>query len=168
MDVVLYVVAAVLLLFLIVFAVKLRGRTEAADREEHQNVVVRAAARPQAAEERPAGMPRRRRNLHSRVNVQRAQRPSDNGRAGRARGEEEDAGAQRSRETERRGEGETARAKTGGGAAALQGGAGAEGGGGVPAAEGVFCDRGSGRSRGAQRARVSQPAAGVHPVCAEI
>ncbi|KTF76805.1 hypothetical protein cypCar_00040405 [Cyprinus carpio] len=78
MDVVLYVVAAVLLLFLIVFAVKLRGRTEAADREEHQNVVVRAAARPQAAEERPAGMPRRRRNLHSRVNVQRAQRPSDN------------------------------------------------------------------------------------------
>uniref|UniRef100_A0A8C1RD90 DDRGK domain-containing protein 1 n=1 Tax=Cyprinus carpio TaxID=7962 RepID=A0A8C1RD90_CYPCA len=78
MDLVLYVVAAVLLLFLIVFAVKLRGRTEAADREEHQNVVVRAAARPQAAEERPAGMPRRRRNLHSRVNVQRAQRPSDN------------------------------------------------------------------------------------------
>ncbi|XP_042613169.1 DDRGK domain-containing protein 1 [Cyprinus carpio] len=50
----------------------------AADREEHQNVAVRAAARPQAAEERPAGMPRRRRNLHSRVNVQRAQRPSDN------------------------------------------------------------------------------------------
>uniref|UniRef100_A0A672LA85 DDRGK domain-containing protein 1-like n=1 Tax=Sinocyclocheilus grahami TaxID=75366 RepID=A0A672LA85_SINGR len=33
------------------------------------------------AEERPAGMPRRRRNLHSRVNVQRAQRPSDNGTA---------------------------------------------------------------------------------------
>ncbi|RXN23659.1 DDRGK domain-containing 1 [Labeo rohita] len=79
MDVVLYVVAAVILLVLIVFAVKVRGRTEeAADREDHQNVVVRAAARPQAAEERPAGMPRRRRNLHSRVNVQRAQRLSDN------------------------------------------------------------------------------------------
>ncbi|XP_059404914.1 DDRGK domain-containing protein 1-like [Carassius carassius] len=77
MDVVLDVVAAVLLLVLIVFAVKLRGRTEAADREDHQDVAVRVAARPQA-DERPAGMPRRRRNLHSRVNVQRAQRPSDN------------------------------------------------------------------------------------------
>uniref|UniRef100_A0A671REK0 DDRGK domain-containing protein 1 n=1 Tax=Sinocyclocheilus anshuiensis TaxID=1608454 RepID=A0A671REK0_9TELE len=78
MDVILYFVAAVLLLVLIVFAVKVRRRTEEADREDHQNVAVRAAARPQAAEERPAGMPRRRRNLHSRVNVQRAQRPSDN------------------------------------------------------------------------------------------
>ncbi|KAF4113952.1 DDRGK domain-containing protein 1 isoform X2 [Onychostoma macrolepis] len=78
MDVVLYIVAAVILLVLIVFAVKVRGRTEEADREDAQNVAVRAAVRPQPAEERPAGMPRRRRNLHSRVNVQRAQQPSDN------------------------------------------------------------------------------------------
>lgn len=78
MDVVLYIVAAVILLVLIVFAVKVRGRTEeAADREDGQNVV-RAAVRPQAAEERPAGMPRRRRNLHSRMNVQRTQQLSDN------------------------------------------------------------------------------------------
>ncbi|XP_073697017.1 DDRGK domain-containing protein 1-like isoform X1 [Garra rufa] len=79
MDVVLYVVAAAILLVLIVFVVKVRGRTEeAADVEDRQNVAVRAAVRPQAAEERPAGMPRRRRNLRSRVNVQRAQRLSDN------------------------------------------------------------------------------------------
>ncbi|XP_073697018.1 DDRGK domain-containing protein 1-like isoform X2 [Garra rufa] len=78
MDVVLYVVAAAILLVLIVFVVKVRGRTEEADVEDRQNVAVRAAVRPQAAEERPAGMPRRRRNLRSRVNVQRAQRLSDN------------------------------------------------------------------------------------------
>ncbi|XP_051750510.1 DDRGK domain-containing protein 1 isoform X1 [Ctenopharyngodon idella] len=79
MDVVLYIVAATILLVLIVFAVKVRGRTEeVADREDRQNVAARVAARPQAAEERPAGMPRRRRNLHSRVSAQRAQRASDN------------------------------------------------------------------------------------------
>uniref|UniRef100_A0A8C2KBV0 Uncharacterized protein n=1 Tax=Cyprinus carpio TaxID=7962 RepID=A0A8C2KBV0_CYPCA len=48
-----------------------------ADGEDGQNVL-RSAARPQEAQERPAGMPRRRRNLHSRVNVQHARRPSDN------------------------------------------------------------------------------------------
>ncbi|ROL53858.1 DDRGK domain-containing protein 1 [Anabarilius grahami] len=78
MDVVLYVVAATVLLVLIVFAVKVRGRTEEADREDRQDVAARVAARPLAAEERPAGMPRRRRNLHSRVSAQRAQRASDN------------------------------------------------------------------------------------------
>ncbi|KAK9975425.1 hypothetical protein ABG768_023467 [Culter alburnus] len=79
MDVVLYIVAATILLVLIVFAVKVRGRTEeAADHEDRQNVAARVAARPLAAEERPAGMPRRRRNLHSRVSAQRAQRASDN------------------------------------------------------------------------------------------
>ncbi|XP_052413001.1 DDRGK domain-containing protein 1 isoform X2 [Carassius gibelio] len=77
MDVVVYIVAVVILLVLIVFAVKVRGRTEEADGEDGQNVP-RAVARPQPAQERPAGMPRRRRNLHSRVNVQRAQQPADN------------------------------------------------------------------------------------------
>ncbi|KAG1931682.1 DDRGK domain-containing protein 1-like [Pimephales promelas] len=78
MDVVLYIVAAIILLVLIVFAVRVRGRTEEADREERRDVASRAAARPQALEERPAGMPRRRRNLHTRVSAQRAQQASDN------------------------------------------------------------------------------------------
>lgn len=78
MDVVLYIAAAAILLVLIVFAVKIRGRTQDADVEDHQNVTARVSARPQAAPERAAGMPRRRRGLHSRVNAQRAQRASDN------------------------------------------------------------------------------------------
>ncbi|KAJ8287221.1 hypothetical protein GJAV_G00049040 [Gymnothorax javanicus] len=65
MDVVLYIVAAAILLLLIVFAVKLRGQTEQADGEHRQNVAARAAAagRPPVAEERGAGMPRRRRGI---------------------------------------------------------------------------------------------------------
>lgn len=54
----------------------------AVDREQRQDVLARVAApRPQVAEERGAGMPRRRRNLNSRVMAQRrAQRDaSDNG-----------------------------------------------------------------------------------------
>ncbi|XDV21556.1 hypothetical protein PO909_026639 [Leuciscus waleckii] len=78
MDVVLYIVAALILLVLIVFAVRVRGRTEEADREEHRDVASRSVSRPQALEERPVGMPRRRRNLHTRVSAQRAQRASDN------------------------------------------------------------------------------------------
>ncbi|XP_057180836.1 DDRGK domain-containing protein 1-like isoform X2 [Triplophysa rosa] len=71
MDVVIYILSASILLILILFAVKFRARVETADREHAQNVAVRAAARPQAAvEERSAGMPRRRRNLHSRVTAQ--------------------------------------------------------------------------------------------------
>ncbi|XP_056603107.1 DDRGK domain-containing protein 1-like isoform X1 [Triplophysa dalaica] len=71
MDVVIYILSASILLILILFAVKLRARVETADREHAQNVVARAVARPQAAvEERAAGMPRRRRNLHSRVTAQ--------------------------------------------------------------------------------------------------
>lgn len=71
MDVVIYILSASILLILILFVVKLRARVEtAADREHAQNVVVRAAARPQAMEERPAGMPRRRRNLHTRMTAQ--------------------------------------------------------------------------------------------------
>ncbi|XP_056603109.1 DDRGK domain-containing protein 1-like isoform X2 [Triplophysa dalaica] len=70
MDVVIYILSASILLILILFAVKLRARVET-DREHAQNVVARAVARPQAAvEERAAGMPRRRRNLHSRVTAQ--------------------------------------------------------------------------------------------------
>ncbi|KAK7163872.1 hypothetical protein R3I94_002551 [Phoxinus phoxinus] len=78
MDVVLYIVAAIILLVLIVFAVKVRGRTEEADREERRDVASRAGSRPQVSEERPPGAARRRRNLHTRVSAQRAQRPADN------------------------------------------------------------------------------------------
>ncbi|KAA0717441.1 DDRGK domain-containing protein 1 [Triplophysa tibetana] len=71
MDVVIYILSASILLILILFAVKLRANVETADREHAQNVVVRAVARPQpAVDERAAGMPRRRRNLHSRATAQ--------------------------------------------------------------------------------------------------
>ncbi|CAB1318509.1 unnamed protein product [Coregonus sp. 'balchen'] len=81
MDIVVYLIAAAILIVLIVFAVKVRGKTEEADREQRQDVLPRVAApRPQVAEERGVGMPRRRRNLNSRVMAQRrAQRDaSDN------------------------------------------------------------------------------------------
>ncbi|XP_056157358.1 DDRGK domain-containing protein 1-like [Lampris incognitus] len=71
MDIALYLIAAAILIVLIVFAVKVRGKAEEADREHRQNVV-QAVARPQqVAEERGAGMPRRRRNLNARVMAQR-------------------------------------------------------------------------------------------------
>ncbi|XP_053314077.1 DDRGK domain-containing protein 1 [Spea bombifrons] len=64
MDPVLYIVAAVLLVVLIVFATKIRGQAEQADREHHQNVAAAVArARPQAVERRE-GMPRPRRNVN--------------------------------------------------------------------------------------------------------
>ncbi|XP_041637920.1 DDRGK domain-containing protein 1-like [Cheilinus undulatus] len=67
MDIVLYVIAAAVLIVLIVFAVKIRGKTQEAD-VEHQREVIRAAGPPRrAAEDRGAGMPRRRRNLAAAV-----------------------------------------------------------------------------------------------------
>lgn len=63
MDPVLYITAAVILLVLILFAVKVRGRTEQADVEQRRDVVQAAVARPRVPEERGAGMPRRRRNM---------------------------------------------------------------------------------------------------------
>ncbi|XP_042369143.1 DDRGK domain-containing protein 1-like [Plectropomus leopardus] len=74
MDIALYLIAAAILIVLIVFAVKVRSRTQEAD-EEHQRDVIRAAGPPQrAAEERGAGMPRRRRNLASVMANRRPQR----------------------------------------------------------------------------------------------
>ncbi|XP_028279435.1 DDRGK domain-containing protein 1-like [Parambassis ranga] len=65
MDIALYLIAAAILVVLIVFAVKVRQKTREAD-VEHERDVGRAAGAPQrAAEERGAGMPRRRRNLAS-------------------------------------------------------------------------------------------------------
>ncbi|XP_049425751.1 DDRGK domain-containing protein 1-like [Epinephelus fuscoguttatus] len=65
MDIALYLIAAAILIVLIVFALKVRGRTQEADEEQRRDVI-RAAGPPQrAAEERGAGMPRRRRNLAS-------------------------------------------------------------------------------------------------------
>ncbi|MBN3326325.1 DDRGK protein, partial [Atractosteus spatula] len=85
MDVVLYAVAAAILAVLIVFAVKVRGQAEQgelcggagaagaaagrADRDHRQDV--QARARPPVVEDRPAGVPRRRRNLNARVTAQR-------------------------------------------------------------------------------------------------
>ncbi|KAF7655140.1 hypothetical protein LDENG_00060080, partial [Lucifuga dentata] len=48
---------------LILFAVKLRSKTQQADEEQRRDVIRAAGAPPRPAEERGAGMPRRRRNL---------------------------------------------------------------------------------------------------------
>ncbi|XP_060718788.1 DDRGK domain-containing protein 1 isoform X1 [Tachysurus vachellii] len=75
MDVVIYLVAAAILVVLIIFAVKIRSRTaEVADHEDHQNVIARVAAPPRMAEDRGVGMPRRRRGLDRMVAQRRAQR----------------------------------------------------------------------------------------------
>lgn len=63
MDPVLYITAAVILLVLILFAVKVRGRTQQADVEQRRDVAQAAAVRARVPEERGAGMPRRRRNM---------------------------------------------------------------------------------------------------------
>ncbi|XP_033471617.2 DDRGK domain-containing protein 1 [Epinephelus lanceolatus] len=74
MDIALYLIAAAILIVLIVFALKVRGRTQEADEEQRRDVI-RAAGPPQrAAEERGAGMPRRRRNLASVMANRRPQR----------------------------------------------------------------------------------------------
>ncbi|XP_057686398.1 DDRGK domain-containing protein 1-like [Corythoichthys intestinalis] len=75
MDLVLYLIAAAILAVLLLFAVKLRKRTQEADREHEQAVVRAAVVRPRAAvEERGAGMPRRRRNLAGAMANRRPQR----------------------------------------------------------------------------------------------
>ncbi|XP_040037579.1 DDRGK domain-containing protein 1 [Gasterosteus aculeatus] len=74
MDVVLYLIAAVVLIVLIGFALKVRRHTQQAD-EDQQRDVIRAVGLPQrAAEDRGAGMPRRRRNLASVMANRRPQR----------------------------------------------------------------------------------------------
>ncbi|XP_041084066.1 DDRGK domain-containing protein 1-like isoform X2 [Polyodon spathula] len=79
MDPVLYGVAAVILAVLIFFITKVRGQAEQ-DRQQQRDVsaAVAGRARPLVVEERGAGMPRRRRNLGSRVMAQRrAQRAEE-------------------------------------------------------------------------------------------
>ncbi|KAM8904606.1 DDRGK domain-containing protein 1 [Spinachia spinachia] len=74
MDVVLYLVAAAVLIVLIGFALKVRRQTEQAD-EEQQRDLIRAVGLPQrAAEDRWVGLPRRRRNLASVMANRRPQR----------------------------------------------------------------------------------------------
>ncbi|KAM6077180.1 DDRGK domain-containing protein 1 [Chlamydotis macqueenii] len=79
MDAALLAAAAVLLAVLLFFATRLRDQARAADEEHQQNVVAAAAARPRPyAEERGDGMPRRRRNMGSRLMAQRrAQQAGD-------------------------------------------------------------------------------------------
>uniref|UniRef100_A0ACB8E8S5 Uncharacterized protein n=1 Tax=Sphaerodactylus townsendi TaxID=933632 RepID=A0ACB8E8S5_9SAUR len=72
MDPALYVLAAALLAALIVFVSRVRGQARAADDEHQQNVATLAVGRPQPhAPERGEGMPRRRRNMRSRLLAQR-------------------------------------------------------------------------------------------------
>ncbi|XP_076867505.1 DDRGK domain-containing protein 1 [Brachyhypopomus gauderio] len=78
MDIILYFVAAAILIVLIVFAAKIRSRTEEADHEDRRNVAARAAAAPRAPEERGTGMPRRRRGLDRMMAQRRAQRDDEN------------------------------------------------------------------------------------------
>ncbi|KAM4559926.1 DDRGK domain-containing protein 1 [Odontesthes bonariensis] len=74
MDIVLYVIAAAVLIILILFAVKVQRKTQDADQEQLRDVA-RAAGPPlRAAEERGAGMPRRRRNLAAVMANRRPQR----------------------------------------------------------------------------------------------
>ncbi|KAI4886475.1 hypothetical protein NFI96_011899 [Prochilodus magdalenae] len=96
MDVTLYLIAAAILIVLIVFAVKVRGRAQEADHEDHENVVARVAAAPRVAEERGAGMPRRRRGLDRMMAQRRAQRdgPDDENIAAELDEDEEDEQAQ--------------------------------------------------------------------------
>nr|XP_008116042.1 PREDICTED: LOW QUALITY PROTEIN: DDRGK domain-containing protein 1 [Anolis carolinensis] len=78
MDAVLYVCAAVLLVALIIFVSRVRGRAQADDEDHHQQVVAAAAARPQPfTGERGEGMPRRRRNMGNRLLAQRRQQAED-------------------------------------------------------------------------------------------
>ncbi|XP_073199064.1 DDRGK domain-containing protein 1 isoform X2 [Lepidochelys kempii] len=86
MDPVLYLLAAALLAALLVFAARLRGQVQAAD-EEHQRNVAAAVARPRPhTDERGEGMPRRRRNMGSRMLAQRRAQQAEDGM------EEEDDG----------------------------------------------------------------------------
>uniref|UniRef100_A0A8C4YS14 DDRGK domain-containing protein 1 n=2 Tax=Gopherus TaxID=38771 RepID=A0A8C4YS14_9SAUR len=86
MDPVLYVLAAALLAALIVFASRFRGQAQAAD-EEHRRNVAAVVARPQPhTDERGEGMPRRRRNMGSRMLAQRRAQQAEDGM------EEEDDG----------------------------------------------------------------------------
>ncbi|XP_038136903.1 DDRGK domain-containing protein 1-like [Cyprinodon tularosa] len=74
MDIVIYVLAAVLLLVLILFALKVQRKTRDADQEQRRDVVRGAAVPVQALGERGAGMPRRRRNLAAVIANRRPQR----------------------------------------------------------------------------------------------
>ncbi|KAM9835869.1 DDRGK domain-containing protein 1 [Aulostomus maculatus] len=98
MDVALYLIAAAILVVLLLFAVKVRRKTQEAD-VEHRQDVVRAAGPPQRVpEERGAGMPRRRRNLAAMMANRRPQRePVDQGEEHEEEGEE-----QREEETEQK------------------------------------------------------------------
>ncbi|KAK7893570.1 hypothetical protein WMY93_022722 [Mugilogobius chulae] len=73
MDPVLYIAAALILLVLLLFAVKVRGKTQQADVEQRREVALAAVARPRVPEERGAGMPRRRRGMASVMANRRAQ-----------------------------------------------------------------------------------------------
>ncbi|XP_031158219.1 DDRGK domain-containing protein 1 [Sander lucioperca] len=74
MDITLYLIAAIILSVLILFALKLRRKTQEIDEEQRRDVIQAVGAPQRAAEERGAGMPRRRRNLAAVMANRRPQR----------------------------------------------------------------------------------------------
>ncbi|KAF1371908.1 hypothetical protein PFLUV_G00274330 [Perca fluviatilis] len=74
MDITLYLIAAAILSVLILFAFKLRRKTQEIDEEQRRDVVQAVGPPQRAAEERGAGMPRRRRNLAAVMANRRPQR----------------------------------------------------------------------------------------------
>ncbi|KAM4710916.1 DDRGK domain-containing protein 1 [Anableps anableps] len=77
MDIVVYILAAAVLIVLIVFALKVQRKTRDADQEQRRDVVRAAGAPARAPEERGAGMPRRRRNLAAVMANRRPQRTDE-------------------------------------------------------------------------------------------
>ncbi|XP_078099612.1 DDRGK domain-containing protein 1 [Sander vitreus] len=74
MDITLYLIAATILSVLILFALKLRRKTQEIDEEQRRDVVQAVGPPQRPAEERGAGMPRRRRNLAAVMANRRPQR----------------------------------------------------------------------------------------------
>lgn len=78
MDIVLYILAAAVLIVLILFALKVQRKTRDADQEQRRDVIRAVAGAPgRAPEERGAGMPRRRRNLAAVMANRRPQRADE-------------------------------------------------------------------------------------------
>ncbi|XP_070786735.1 DDRGK domain-containing protein 1-like [Enoplosus armatus] len=90
MDVALYLVAAAVLIVLILFALKVRGKAQEADVEQRRDVIQAAGPPQRAAEERGAGMPRRRRNFAAVMANRRPQREAVEYEEERAVEEEEE------------------------------------------------------------------------------
>ncbi|XP_038571995.1 DDRGK domain-containing protein 1-like [Micropterus salmoides] len=90
MDIALYLVAAAMLIVLILFALKVRKKTQEADEGQRRDVIRAVGAPQRAAEERGAGMPRRRRNFAAVMANRRPQRDAVEHEEERVEEEEEE------------------------------------------------------------------------------